>query len=262
MTFSEIANRFPKDFVFGISKLRAAYPFIRKNELWKGMDKYPWAISLLILIGMIVGIKFLTICFGWWGNLESTEPMAVASSLAGLFGDIFSEGYQLFFLGGVKYIILILMEVIIFHFIRKTIQTLTGEVQSSTLQDFINAEIRMIKVVIMAWFLETIIAFAIKIFLGIVGYDFLIPFAILTVQCYFLGYVVLDNYFEVIGKNIKESTQEIKKYAGLSTSVGVAMYILLFIPLLGAILAPVIGSVAASLALHERLAEDVIVVMD
>ena len=262
MTFSEIAGRFPSDFIFGISKLRKAYPFIKKHELWKGMNKYPWVTSLFILIGIIVSIKFLSICFSWWGNLNATEPMAFASSLAGLFGDIFSEGYQLFFLGGVKYIILILMEVVIFHFVRKTIEKLTGEAQNSTLQDFIAAEIRMIKVVIMAWFLETIIAFVVKLLLGIFGFDFIIPFVVLGIQCYFLGYVVLDNYFEVTGKSIKDSTKEIQKYAGLSTSIGAAMYLLFFIPLIGAVLAPVIGSVASSLALHERLNEEAYVVME
>ncbi|MEO1434520.1 MAG: hypothetical protein AAFV80_03235, partial [Bacteroidota bacterium] len=168
-----------------------------------------------------------------------------------LFTSLGAEGYNLFFLGGMKYVVLIIMEVVIFHFVRKTISILSGEEQEASFKAFVAAEIRMIKVSFIAFILESIFTFLAQLGIGLIGLHFLKPLVAFGIQCYFLGWVVIDNYFELYGMKISPSLKATKYYAGLSVILGISIYILLLIPLLGAFLAPLFGAVVATLAMYE-----------
>ena len=87
-----------------------------------------------------------------------------------------------------------LVEVIIFHVSRRTLEIIAEKKGDTSFDTFVKAQIRMLKVIIRAWVLELIITSLIKVVFSIFGtLEFLQPIFIFGVQCYFLGFIVMDN---------------------------------------------------------------------
>ena len=247
---------FVQDFMLGIRKHREAIDFIKANKLWEGFWKYGWASRFFVILGLIVGLKFLSVFQSWWSHADMHNPLAFTSSMGSLIKDVTMEGYNLFYLGGLKYFILIFMEILIFHFARKTLEITKNTQVDSSFKTFIKAEIRMIKVVIRAYILETILTILISTVLSIADLEYLKFIPIFIVQCYFLGFVVIDNYNEIFDMSIKESEKFTREFAGLSVALGLITYLILIVPIIGAAVAPLLGGVTATLAMNELTSGD------
>lgn len=242
---------FIKHFKLGIEMQRKAIDFIKEHRLWVGFWQYGWASRFLLIFGLIVGLKFLSIFLGWWNSAEMSDPLAFTASMGNLIKDVSMEGYNLFYLGGLKYFILVLMEILIFHFARKTLEITQNTEVDSSFKTFVRAEIRMIKVVILAYILEIIATVAIGVVLNILDLEYLKFVLVFAVQCYFLGFVVIDNYNEIFEMSIRESERFTRKYFGLSIALGLVTYMILLLPILGAAIAPLVAGVAATLAMNQ-----------
>lgn len=225
--------------------------FIRENQIWNGLTKYTWLSKFLMLVGIIGGIAFIRFVFNYW----SAAPDISTQSLAGFgttLGNFFVEGYDLFIIGGLKYVILILMEVVIFHFARRTIEIKTGEDIDTSLKAFIEAQIRMVKVVFYSYLMESIVTFlVVKLAFSMLGLHFLDPVATLLIQSYFLGFAVIDNYNEIYHMTIKQSFKYTQQYAAVALIVGLVVYIIMMLPLLGTLLGPLIGAVVGAMTMYE-----------
>lgn len=242
-------STFLGDLLLGLTSFRKAYEFIREHRLWEGMTRYKGIVTIFIIIGLAIGAKIFDVV----QNMVSTRgvsEMGLINTMS-LVKDVAKESYNLLFLGGMKYLVLIFLEIIIFHFVRRTLEVKMERTFDVTLKAFVKAEIRMIKVVIMSFALETILGIGISIVLGIWNAEFLKVFLVLLVQMYFLGFAFIDNYNELSGMGIKESEIDTRKHMGVAVAVGGVAYGLLLIPVIGSIIAPVLGGVAATLALFE-----------
>lgn len=237
------------DFLLVIRHYREVIPFIRKHRLWDGLQHYGWAILLLLAGSVLVSLKLLGIVWDWWSETGVTGM--TLSSVGRLFNHFASEGYDLFVMGGFKYILLILLEVVIFHFARKTLEILTGEASDATLQAFIRAQIRMIQVVIYSFIMETVFSVGGGIVLGIIGLDWFKSIFTVAIQCYFLGFAVIDNFNEIYHLSIKQSARYTQLYIGAALGVGLVVYILMLFPLVGTLLAPLLGAVVATRVMYE-----------
>ena len=121
-----------------------------------------------------------------------------------------------------------------------------------TFHEFMDAQVRMFKVGIYAWVMELLFTIAFKIFFGIFGaIDFLQPACVFAVQCYFLGFAILDNYHEQFELSIKESSRYALNYVGVAAAAGLVAYLMMLVPVAGVIAAPIITSVAVSLIMYE-----------
>jgi hypothetical protein len=146
---------FKRDFIVTIKNYREVFPFIKTNKLWKGFLDYSWVTKFLLLVGALVSLKFAGV-FNDFFNQTSQQGVSF-NSVGNLIGNTIDEGYDLFGTSGFKYAILILMEVVIFHFSRKTLEVLTGEKAAASLNSFIQAQVRMLKVVLFAYVMETVL---------------------------------------------------------------------------------------------------------
>ncbi len=113
----------------------------------------------------------------------------------------------------------------------------------------LRAQIRIVKIVIRNFIYEVLISLLISLMLGIIGLTFLKGSLLFLVQCYFLGFTLIDAYYEIRHFSIKESARRSWNYAGVSLAVGLVAYLLLLLPLIGALLGPIVGSVTATLAI-------------
>lgn len=227
--------------------------FIKDNKLWKGLFSLKWVLWLSIGFGLIISFLFISTFASWVGELftgilngpSESSVMSLSSSM-----QFFSEGLHVN--GGLKYLILIFAEVIIFHCVVNTINILSGNNRKPKFKDFIEAEKRMIKVSIMAWILEIIAGIIVKIFFSIIGFSFLQGGVMLIIQFYFIGHLFLDNYNEQYGLTIKESFDVIKQHAGAAIGIGFVAYLLFVIPIVGIIVAPILGAVTGALYMYSH----------
>jgi uncharacterized protein involved in cysteine biosynthesis len=254
-TFS--AGNFFRDFMFTLNAQREALVFIRNHKLWTGFWSYGWLSKFLLIIGLLFGLRFFLVFLDWTNLLKGGAPMVVGASFLNLFEDVYREGATLFSLGWMKYVILILTEVMVFHFVRRTLFILTGEEQDDSFKSFIEAQKRMIKVVIRSWVFEMIFWILLSIVFSIFGLKFLHNPAMFLIQCFFLGFAVADNYNERYGLSLSQSQNRFRTAPGVVVAIGLIAYLLLLIPLIGFFLAPFLTAVSATLVMFEYEARGV-----
>ena len=242
-------QKFFRDFKLTIENYREVFPFIKENKLWDGFFNYSWVSKFFMLIGVIISLKFGGIILSWFGD-TATNGMSIMS-FGNLISDISFVGYELFISSGFKYVILLLLEVVIFHFARKTLEVLTNEEAEASLNDFIQAQIRMFKVVLFSFVMENVITTLVGIILSVFGAEFIEPVLVFIVQCFFLGFVIVDNYNEIYNMKLKQSFKYARLYGGVCIAIGVVIYLLMWIPVLGSVLAPLLGAVAATVTMFE-----------
>ena len=106
-----------------------------------------------------------------------------------LVGGILLSRESFIFSSGFKYVIFILMEIVIFHSVGKTIAIISEEEdRKPTFKIFLKAQIRMIKVAFESWIKEIIATIFISIALGFLGLQDLKSVLVFLVSCYFIGF--------------------------------------------------------------------------
>lgn len=229
----------------------SANEFIKSNKLWRGLFKLKWVFWIALVLSIIISVEFIAVFYDWVKNVFLGEQHgSVLVSTSSMFSNIQFFGNELYVNGGVKYLIFIFAEVIIFHCVINTLNILSGKNHKPTFRDFLSAEKRMIRVSLMAWIMEIIVSFIVTIILSIIGLSFLKSTAKFFIQCYFIGHLFLDNYNEQYGLTVKESFKMVSQHAGASLGIGFIAYILFLIPLFGMLAAPVLGAVTAALYMY------------
>ncbi len=239
-----------RDSICTIGNFQGLYDFIQENKIYRGVSKYTWLSKALAVVAIIGGIGFIKFIFSYWQREEVASQMSLAS-FGSAFTGFVSEGYDLFVIGGLKYVILVLMEVVIFHFTRRTLEIKTGQEFDTSLKAFINAQVRMLKVVFFSYGMEIFVTIVAGVPLGMLGLEFLKPATAFIIQCFFLGFAVIDNYNEAYHMTIKQSFRYTQRYAAVSLLVGLVVYVLMLAPLVGTVLGPLIGAVVAAITMYE-----------
>lgn len=231
-----------------------ALNFTKEYELWRGISGYKWLSKFFILIGFVLSVQFVIICLNSWQ--ENTTDGVSLAAVGGALNSLFIEGYNLFVLGGLKYVVLILLEVVIFHFSRRTLEILTNEDVDNSFKTFLRAQIRMIGVSIYSFIMESILAVIIGLALSIIGFGLFKPLGIILIQCYFLGFAIVDNYNEIYNMTLKQSVRYAKQYAGVTLSTGIIAYFLMLLPIIGIVLGPLVGAIGATISMHQLTEKD------
>ncbi|MGB0864650.1 MAG: EI24 domain-containing protein [Saprospiraceae bacterium] len=239
-----------RNFVDTIFTFPQAIRFIRTHRLWDGFWKYSWVSTILIVIGVVFSLRFYANFSDWIFDMNWKKPTEIGRhTLDALGGTLFSSGF--------KYIVFILMEIVIFHSVGRTIEILRkGEKRTPTFKIFLKAQIRMIKISIQSWIYELLALIAISIIVGLLGIEFLKMPILFLVQAYLIGFAMVDNYNERLGMKIKESIRFTADYKGVALAVGLVVYLIMLIPLAGAFLGPLIGGVTATLMMHQLIQPD------
>ncbi len=239
-------------FLFSLAMIPQAIAFIKKKRLWEGVLSYGWVSRILLIGAVIGGFKFMGIFLKWMGHMQNDSPQAVVSQMGVLAKDLAIGSYDLLFSSGSKFIMLALLEVAIFHFARRALAELTGKDKDITWNDFVVAEIRMIKVTGLSWLFTLLFSIGFSIFFGIFGFlAWMKPILNFGVQCFFLGFAVLDNYQEQFHMGIRESLKFSQNFIGVAMALGIFLYFVLMVPIAGAVAAPCIAAVAATMVMYK-----------
>lgn len=247
----EVLTNFP----ISLFTYKEAVQFIQTNKLWRGMDQYGWLSKALVIVAIILAWY----AYGTVGRItevfDAQDFTAAYQSLSSSVSDISSMGADFVSSSYFKYIVFILMEVVIFHFARRTLEIKTNQNFDTTFKAFWKAEKRMLKVAIHCAVTEWFLTLAITIIVSIFGLDFIKAPLVLIMQCYFLGFLMLDNYNEAYHLTIKESLKFSKSFSGVALGIGFVSYMMMMIPLVGSFLAPLLGAVTAAIVMHRLIPE-------
>lgn len=244
-------GRVVSDFIFALNTFIRVPNFILHHRLWKGFTDHKFVVVAIMILGLLSGFTFLQAILEWWRGVEVTNVVDLGIQAASLFSNVFDSEFSLFSSGAYKYVVLIVMELLIFHAVIKTRSILTGEFEDLTPKLFLTAQIRMIKVSVFTWVAEMVFKILLTTALSIVGLKFMDGGLSFLIECFFLGFVLVDNYNELSGMGIKPSFKYTMQFMGASTAIGLVMYILILIPVLGPILGTLLGAVAATIIMNE-----------
>ncbi len=275
--FSSITSSYQQAVDVSLAALKAP-KFINDHRLWKGFFDHKWVSLFSIAIAFLFSYLMITNVMRSSEELSSEDLVLEESDVVeeelydlekedeeeneeeeeeddeAAEGDeqkvkeqVKKAGRSFFFSGGMKYLLLIFLEVLIFHFSVKTYSILKGKEIKLHVNDFYKAEIRMLQVMFQSLIKTWLIKLLITIFVGIVGFKFLKAPALFFVYSYFIGHAFLDNYNEQHALSIKDSSNIIKKRLGASTALGVIASVIMLVPLIGPLTAPLFCAVIATL---------------
>ena len=235
--------------------IKDAIHFIRTENLLEGFLDHKW---IMAFTAGLAGLFSILIFSGDVFNKANEEVATITTSdMSEALNKLKEVGEMAVFSGGTKYIFIIFLEVIIFYFASKTLSILQNTDNLPALKDFINAEKRMIRVMISNFFKAIIFQIIAVIPLSILGLSYLKPVVVFSIHAYFIGYAFMDNYNEQFEKSIKESSKIIWKHKYASFTIGSLISLLLHVPILGLIATPFIGSVSSTLyAFENQINED------
>ncbi|MFN7014444.1 MAG: EI24 domain-containing protein [Bacteroidia bacterium] len=100
---------------------------------------------------------------------------------------------------------------------------------------------------------ELFLTLILFLFSFIPGLGLIAPFILIMVQCYFYGFSMLDYSMELKSYSIKQSLNFMQKNKSLAISIGGVFYAFFLIPYIGWIFAPVYGTVAATIAMFNKI---------
>lgn len=233
-----------------------ASAFIRGHKLWLGLKEYQWVYRFLLLVASLAGLYLF---FEILDYLDGHADAGLGNALFSQEGFLYrfgSETMESVTDGALKWVILILLEVVIYHFMRQTLKIIAKKDVSDahSFKPFLAAQKRMIAVSFMAYGIELLITEVLSgVFFGIFGFlIFLQPALVFLVKCGLLGYAITDNYCEQFGLKISQSFRYLRlNYWGIALGLGIPLYLFLKVPFFGAFLGPILAAVTAAIVMHE-----------
>ena len=263
--------------------------FIFKHKLWKGFFDNSWVLVTSVIIASFFSLiayqdvhEFLFPGKGEGTNInlnlemgddESDEEIAKVPTIQENEVEVeevedenpadqeeteeasINKDHESLFSGSLKFLLLIFLEVFIFHLSVRTNNLLKGQNKKLVFKDFSKAQIRVIKVMLHKWIYGLLVYILASIGLFILGLSFLKTGLMFLVYGYFLGFAFLDNYMEQYDYNISNSAKKIRTHFGAATVFGVFTSIVMNVPVIGPLVIPFLCSIAATRYAHDQQLE-------
>lgn len=239
------------EFCYTLLAFPRAWRFMRNYRLWEGLRQYGWVARSLVALGVFIMAYAIFEAWDWIDSHADAPLTAMVTGSESLLWQWFVELSESMSDGMLNMVTLVLLEVVIYHFMRRTLQiVLKKNIENAhTFKPFLDAQIRMILISILAAVFQGVI---LNIAEGIYG-GWLFWIFNVAVQSYFLGFVIADNYNEQFGLTVRQSQRNLwRNYTGICLGLGLPLFLMLKVPLFGTVLGPLVTSVTAAIVLRER----------
>jgi len=247
-------RKFFKDFKLGITSYGKAWKLIREKKMW-GYFLLPILVSLVLSVSMyyvrleiqeyIENTLNSLISFNrWWEWAKWLTGWLIQISLFILSWYIYIKVQ--------KYTLLIFLSPLLAYLSEKTEQKLTGKKYPFKFNQFVKDIMRGVLIASRNLIIEISLLIALFL-LGLI--PVLTPFttaAAFVIGWYFYGYSLMDYSNERKKLNIRESNLSIKSRSGAAIANGMIFEIIFIIPILGFVIAPIVGTIAATIAMQEE----------
>lgn len=232
-----------------IEVMMSTYRFFMENKLWRGFFKHKWIALATIAISLLFSYWMICDVSTYFTSPTIDIPINDAGVIADQMSDESKrENAQTAIFSGSKYLLLIMLEMVIFYFSVKTIEILSGKEQPINISNFWKAEIRMIKVLIRGFVQALVVQILLSILFGIFGVPGAVKRGVMFfVYAFFVGHAFFDNYNELHKLSIKHSETTTKYHFGATLALGTVSSILLLIPIIGPIVTPIFAALTANI---------------
>ena len=246
-----------KDIVIAIQSYLEAHRFIVKHRLWK------W----IFIPGILYAILFCTGIYLFW--ISSGQAIDTLFSITGLkkwmytiegswlkflfiFGQVILQlVLLLFYFSLFKYLFLIIGSPLFAYLSEKTEAIMDERDFPFSFPQLLKDIARGIKLAMRNALWQTVYTLSILIlsFIPLVGW--FTPLIALIIECYYLGFAMLDYSCERNKLSTSQSIDFIGRHKGLAVGNGIVFYLMHTIVIVGWILAPSYAVVAATISFYK-----------
>ena len=240
----------------GLESYFEAHRFIRRHRLWFYVA-LPGIINLVIFaITMVWGWHTSTDItdriMAWFGLEVTTNTISVIRETLRIFILIVMR-VMLFmvYISIYKYIVLILMSPVMALLSEKVESIISGNSYPFNFWQFLKDVLRGVLLAIRNLILEIIFTILLLLLAVVSVIGMISPLLIFLLASYFYGFSMIDYYHERLKIPSGKSSRIIAKYKFFAASNGAVFLGMLFIPVIGLLVAPSYAVVAATLGMYE-----------
>jgi len=246
-----------KDIIIAIQSYLEAHRFIVKHRLWK------W----IFIPGFLYSILFCAGIYLFW--ISSGQAIDSLFSITGLkkwmytiegswlkflfiFGQVILQlVLLLFYFSLFKFLFLIIGSPLFAYLSEKTEAIMEGRDFPFSFAQLLKDIARGIKLALRNALWQTVYTLSILILSFIPFVGWFTPLIALIIECYYLGFAMLDYSCERNKLSTSQSIEFIGKHKGLAVGNGIVFYLMHAIIIIGWILAPSYAVVAATISFYK-----------
>lgn len=246
-----------KEIIISIQAYAQAHRFIIKHRLWKWIIIPGVIYTILFCVGIYLffvssnhAIDFMLQKSGVREWMEKMQSGFLSFLL--IFGQlILNLILLLFYFSLFKYLFLIIGSPLFAYLSEKTEAITEGREFPFNFKQLLKDIARGIRLALrnMLWQTVYILSILILSFIPVIGW--VTPLLALLVESYYLGFAMLDYSCERNRLSTTQSIAFIGKHKGLAIGNGIIFYLMHLVPVMGWILAPGYGVIAATLSLYK-----------
>jgi CysZ protein len=253
-----------KEIIISLQAYHHTHRFIIKHRLWKWILIPGLIYTILFCVGIYLfyvssssAIEFMLLKSGvreWMDKMQSSW----LSYLLIFAQFILNLILLLFYFSLFKYLFLIIGSPLFAYLSEKTESIIEGKDYPFSLKQLMKDIIRGVRLALRNMLWQTVYTVSILIlsFIPVIGW--VTPLLALLVECYYLGFSMLDYSCERNKLSTAQSISFIGRHKGLAIGNGMVFYLMHFIPILGWLLAPSYAVIAATISLHKAKNEGLI----
>lgn len=246
-----------KDIIIAIQSYQEAHRFIVKHRLWK------W----ILIPGFLYSVLFCAGIYLFW--ISSGQAIDSLFSITGLkkwmytiegswlkflfiFGQVILQlVLLLFYFSLFKFLFLIIGSPLFAYLSEKTEAIMEGRDFPFSFAQLLKDIARGIKLALRNALWQTVYTLSILILSFIPFVGWFTPLIALIIECYYLGFAMLDYSCERNKLSTSQSIEFIGKHKGLAVGNGIVFYLMHAIIIAGWILAPSYAVVAATISFYK-----------
>jgi CysZ protein len=253
-----------KEIIAAFQAYYHTHRFISKHRLWKWIFIPGLIYSILFFLGIYLFVKSSNSAIEYIlmkSGLEAWMNKMQNSWLSFLliFGQvILNLILLLFYFSLFKYLFLIIGSPLFAYLSEKTEAIIEGKDYPFSFKQLMKDIVRGVKLALRNMLWQTVYTISILILSFIPVFNFFTPLLALLVECYYLGFSMLDYSCERNKLSTSQSITFIGRHKGLAIGNGMVFYLMHFIPVLGWLLAPSYAVIAATISLYKAKTDGLI----
>lgn len=253
-----------KEIITSIQAYFHTHRFIKKHRLWKWILIPGFIYAILFCLGIYLfvvssnsAIDFMLQKSGVSEWMEKMQNGWLSFLL--IFGQIILNlVLLLFYFSLFKYLFLIIGSPLFAYLSEKTEAIIEGKEYPFNLKQLLKDIVRGVRLALRNMLWQTVYTVSILIlsFIPVIGW--VTPLLALLVECYYLGFSMLDYSCERNKLSTSQSIAFIGRHKGLAIGNGIVFYLMHFIPILGWLFAPSYAVIAATISLYKAKNDGII----
>ncbi len=246
-----------KDIIIAIQAYLEAHRFIIKHRLWKWI--YIPGILYAILFCAGIYLFLISSAHAIDSFLSITGLKNWMNSIGGgwlkflfIFGQVILQlVLLLFYFSLFKFLFLIIASPLLAYLSEKTAAIMEGRDYPFSIAQLLQDIIRGIKLSLRnaLWQTVYIVSILILTFIPLVGW--FTPLIALIIECYYLGFAMLDYSCERNKLSTSQSIAFIGSHKGLAIGNGIVFYLMHLVPVIGWVFAPSYAVIAATISFYK-----------